>query len=647
MAQRRGQIVVGTLVPPDTESDFPVVDSNDIGGGRHIVATKNERDNIRSKLRKAAMIVHVLADNTDYQLLPGYPATGPLSDSNWKSYSPGVPDNVITEHQKVEDIEYETAAPFSKLADKLADIDSKIGAGLTTHNTVEQIKYGDSVTSGFEYLTQKLDSMNSAISSAAVIPDIESIAWGTMPTDGHSHATSLDGEIENLYSVANDPNKIIVTEMDYVTKLTLQQKLDQLTMFRPPVEEIANEDGTALMSIITDAGDIDYIKYDVRDEPTITLRQKLDKMDTATQDLKDSLDSLEVYIENVSWSSVPTDGHSHAGSLSGEIENIYDEFSIVNSSISAMSSVMNDPNEIIVTIGGSSSNLNDAFTSTLSSLSSAISNITIENVSWNSVPSDGHTHAAKLGDELENIYGDLSDIDTTLDDMNDPNKIIVTIGGASTNLNNAFASTLASLSAAVAGSIQGIENVSWNNTPAGHSAALDDEINYLYSVDNDLRNDLTSLTNNVGSLSSTLDTVKDVTIPDIQTALLYPPQVLIFTLTDFALGAHIDQEYLTVYDKSKIDEVTIYTDGGSILAGNTSVIIETCTNGSTYTGLGSNRVFTLASSDAKKMKTFDTSSDNYVLDILTRIRINLSAIATASEINTLMIRLKLSRVVGP
>ena len=85
MAKRKGQVVNATLVTPDTLCTFPVVDVNDVGGGRLILASTAERNAIPPKFRKAGMVVRVQGtEKKDYELLDGFSRTGNHTDSDWK-----------------------------------------------------------------------------------------------------------------------------------------------------------------------------------------------------------------------------------------------------------------------------------------------------------------------------------------------------------------------------------------------------------------------------------------------------------------------------------------------------------------------------------------------------------------------------------
>ena len=185
MAKRKGQVVLSTLVTQDTEIRIPIVDSNDVGGGRMYVETIEERNAIPVKLRKVGMVVRVSADSTDYELLAGFGANdATISNDFWKVYAPGLPEGVLTEHQKVEDIEY-----------------------------------ADPTEAGYETLTEKLAAMDQATENAD--KDVEEIVWATAPV-GTGRNQNLSSELNYLFSALEDPTKIV---LDTTTGTSLSTKL--------------------------------------------------------------------------------------------------------------------------------------------------------------------------------------------------------------------------------------------------------------------------------------------------------------------------------------------------------------------------------------------------------------------------------------
>ena len=131
MSIRKGQVVLTTLVTPSTELTFPIVDSNDLGGGRHIVADLNARNAIPESHRKAGMIVYVQSEDKDY-MLKASGLTGTLTDASFEDYL------------GVEDITYVDSDTngngAATLLERLANIDTAIDTAAELQ-TIEQTKY--------------------------------------------------------------------------------------------------------------------------------------------------------------------------------------------------------------------------------------------------------------------------------------------------------------------------------------------------------------------------------------------------------------------------------------------------------------------------------------------------------------------------
>ena len=77
-----GQVVLGPLSAG--QGDFAILDSNQVAGGRFIVATIGDRNNIPAHLRKEGMYCFVTADSREYRLAAGAPTTGPTVSANWE-----------------------------------------------------------------------------------------------------------------------------------------------------------------------------------------------------------------------------------------------------------------------------------------------------------------------------------------------------------------------------------------------------------------------------------------------------------------------------------------------------------------------------------------------------------------------------------
>lgn len=202
MTARRGQVVLTTLVTPSTDLTFPIVDTNDISGGRHIVATLNDRYNIPESHRRAGMFVYVQETGKDY-ILKASAVTGVLTENSFDDYL--VPQGV------------------------------------------EDIAYNDSDTNGngAATLLERLENIDTAIETAAELQTIAQTKYDYDEEDPTYPAgtarlpryNDLSSELNTIFTFIEDmnlTNKIIVsTETDpdteEVTNYYLDQKLIDLT----------------------------------------------------------------------------------------------------------------------------------------------------------------------------------------------------------------------------------------------------------------------------------------------------------------------------------------------------------------------------------------------------------------------------------
>ena len=660
MAKRKGQVVTSTLVTPDTTCTFPVVNVNDVGGGRLIVTSLAERNAIPPKFRMAGMVVRVQGTiKKDYELLAGYSATGTLVDADWKEYTAGVPDGVLTKHQTAEEVKYgdPNAAGFPTLLAKLADIDSKIAACLTEHQKVEDIVYQTpvSITGGTtNSLLAKLADMDSKIGAAAAIPDIEAISWGSVPSDGHNHAATLAGELEKIYTDMNDPTKITVTKAD-TTTTNLQAMISYLEGKTPTVEDISNTAGIPLTVLLADASDVTKIPW----PGGTNLKAKIDSLSSAV---------AGVNVETITWSTTPSTpaGVSRNKNLSNEINTLF-----------GYAADMNDPTKIIV-----DNSTNKDLITKLGEIDVAISAAgltpNIESISWAQNPPPAG-HSANLGDDLKAIVTNIAAIQN---DMNDPTKIIV---DTSTTPQTTLADKLAELSDMT------VEKIKWNTTPAAATGgmaranALKDELNNIVTQINTINASLADMNDptkimvaagkNLSTKLSEIDsTLADMNDPDKIQVLKTPgagssdpdynvkvtlssklaaiqdgrycPQYLLYNTSAPETGSLTSQEFLTTFT-SKICEIAVYTNSDATISGDITITLEKCESSSTtYTAITGTSV-TLNSSDTGLMDRVDLSNLSTPITIPDncRLRINITAYNTANVVDVLNVRVKLMQYI--
>ena len=435
MAKRKGQIVRSTLVTPDDRQNFAIVDTNDVRGGYHIVKTAALRNAIPPDHRKEGMICRVTTENNgkgkDYILLSGFPTTGNLTDANWDEYKPGLPAGILTSHNTVEQIEYAsaTAQGNTKLIDELNYIETQLALKISAHNGVEDIKYNNANVSGFQTLSAKLADMDSKITAAGAMPTIEDILWGSAPT---GHPADLATELKNM----NDPTKIIVS-LDS-KNVTLQSALASLGASTPKVEDIYDAHDVPLTKLISDAANAanaDNIKVkDTDGSSLVTLNNRLAALDSA-------ITAAVPKVEDIEYKNATTEGYTKLTQKLADINDatkiMVDNGSGTNVTLAtrlatlnaAASGAVQNVEDITwkVAKGGQidtklSKNIEDLFAA-VGTLQNA--SVYVEDVKYKTTTTEGYT---KLTDKL-------GAIDTKLEDMNDPDKIMVDDGkGASTTV---------------------------------------------------------------------------------------------------------------------------------------------------------------------------------------------------------------------
>lgn len=690
MAKRKGQVVTSTLVTPDTTCTFPVVDVNDIGGGRLIVDTVAERNAIPPKFRKEGMVVRVQGSvKKDYELLAGFSNTAAtLVDANWKEYTTAIPEGVLTEHQKAEQITYQDSVTsgYATLVEKLAAMDTAIGNALTDHQKVEDILYDDPGTYGYTTLLQKLAAMDAAITTAGAAQTIEDISWDNTPaapSDTHGHASTLAGELENLYTKMNDPSLIMIENADF-SFTNLQATIDALKAKVPTIEEIKSSDGvTTLSSLLTNDSDaITTIKYD----SSTTLKAKIDAIASSAAGVPN--------IGDITWATTPSTpaGMTRDANLGTELNNI---FGIIKD--------QNDPTKISVPTSASDATV-ITLQQKLNNIDSAITaaaggDVLMDKVKWATTPSSSTGELARnqtLNLELNTLFGAVNTINTTIADMNKDDKIMVMTSSSSSAPDQTLRAKLAALDTALTNN-DTVEHITWATTPTSvtgglaRSASLSAELETLFTGIkniNDVLNDpdeilvlanpgtvgdttTTPLSTKLADLEATaaaptVETINWATTPTLPAGVtrsaalsteidnlfakvysIEVPQYLLYNTSAPEAGALTSQEFLTTYS-SKICEVAVYTNADATLTNVSGqsyaikVVLEKCeSSASTYTALNSTEV-TLAASETGLMKRVDfTGGTPEVLGDNCRLRLNITAYNTANVVDVLNVRVKL------
>ena len=325
MAKRKGQVVLSQLVTSDDRIKIAIVDVNDVGGGRHIVDTLADRLTIPEKHRKEGMIVYVKADDTDYKLKAGYPATGNLSAEDFEVYAPGLPEGVLTAHQKVEDIEFDDTTDYAKLTDKL-------------------------------------DAMDQAIEDAASAQNVEDLTWETAPV-GDGRSSSLSTEINTLFTktetnasgitaingVLNDPNEIVVGTEEVggeTVDVSLATKLTR-------IDDAITEAGVA-----QNIEDISWGETPLGDTRHAALSTELNTLFNQTSTNAGAITDINNVLnrpENIVVGTEEVGGETVDVSLATKLSRIDTAVGTNTTDIATINGVLNDPDEIVVgteAIGG-------------------------------------------------------------------------------------------------------------------------------------------------------------------------------------------------------------------------------------------------------------------------------------------------------
>ena len=463
----KGQVVVAQLQTPSPALKFPIADTNDLLGGHHSVPTINDRNNIPAQRRRVGMVVYVEADGKEYQLLSTNPATGNTTNAHWKEYAPGVPSNMITTHQKVEEMRYNTAVnrrattgmstptPTDKLTEVLENLQAQIDDKLSTHQTLEDIQIANpSVFTGTAYTTllSKLQAMDAAIASlnSSATQGIEDVAWNTVPA---GHQSTLDAEINYLYTNMNDPTKIMVDS----GTATLQKKLNDLTAYRPAIEDIKNSAGTVnLADLLTNsatAADKIMVSSGTTPATQVSLATRLSTIAAAASGIPK--------MQDIEWDNPAAPTFTPYGGTAAAVgtklsQNLIQIYGVLEK--------MNDPTQIVTGVVTSGNTVIQDLTALKTSGAAKV-----ENVTWNAADA---TAGAAAGDSLK------STIDKIFGDMNDPTKITTGLYASGNKLNT----DLAALKTAIEGVTLGTNKVTHAGTFTNFTVAANSTLDTILNA---------------------------------------------------------------------------------------------------------------------------------------------------------------------
>ena len=366
MSKRIGQVVLSTLVTPDDQIKFPVVDGNDIGGGRHIVSTLADRNAIPAEHRKAGMIVYVSATGYDYILKSDAPNTGDTTNGDWDVYS---------------------------------------------NAAVEHIGYADSVASGFATLQEKLDAIDSDITEAAVFQNVENTEWGTTP-EGTNRNKALSSELNTLFTTIadqNDATKIVVGKDAEQNDVSLSDKLAAVDSAIAGINTTLEDQNDPTKIIV------DYLTTATPTE--VNLSSKLTTIDEALAGINTTL----IDQNDPNKIIVGKDAEENDVSLTDKVAAVDTSIAGLNTTIADQ----NDPTKIIV---GQDAEQNDvSLSSKLAAVDSSIAGI---NTTLEDQNDPTKIIVGQDAEQNEvNLSSKLAAVDTTLADQNDADKIMVATSG--------------------------------------------------------------------------------------------------------------------------------------------------------------------------------------------------------------------------
>ena len=366
MSKRIGQVVLSTLVTPDDQIKFPVVDGNDIGGGRHIVSTLADRNAIPAEHRKAGMIVYVSATGYDYILKSDAPNTGDTTNGDWDVYS---------------------------------------------NAAVEHIGYADSVASGFATLQEKLNAIDSDITEAAVFQNVENTEWGTTP-EGTNRNKALSSELNTLFTTIadqNDATKIVVGKDAEQNDVSLSDKLAAVDSAIVGINTTLEDQNDPTKIIV------DYLTTATPTE--VNLSSKLTTIDEALAGINTTL----IDQNDPNKIIVGKDAEENDVSLTDKVAAVDTSIAGLNTTIADQ----NDPTKIVV---GQDAEQNDvSLANKLAAVDASIAGI---NTTLEDQNDPTKIIVGQDAEQNEvNLSSKLAAVDTTLADQNDADKIMVATSG--------------------------------------------------------------------------------------------------------------------------------------------------------------------------------------------------------------------------
>lgn len=656
MAKRKGQVVTNTLVTPDTRATFPVVSTNDIGGGRHIVQTLNDRNAIPADRRVAGMLCRVIAEGKDYILKTSAPTTGNTSTADWEEFASGVPAGVLTKYQTVEEIEYgdSTTYGYTKLIDKLNALDTSLAKKIESHQAVEDLRYTNSVASGFSTLVAKLTDMDSKIATAGTLQNIEDINWKAAPT---GHYTALSDELKAM----NDPTKILITNTDGTTS-TLKAKIDALVAATPKVEDISNTAGVPLSTLLTNASDPDKIIVDTTAGTTLTAKlaaltaaaastQHVEDIEYSvattegytklTQKLADMNDPGKIMIGTDTLTQKLATLTTAAATALQHVEDI--EYSTATSEgytkLTQKLADINDPGKIIVDTANGTT-----LTAKLATLTAGATGIqNVEDIIWKTTPTTPTGISNSLSTDITDLFTKLAAAQTdATTGITNAATAQTTANAAQTAATAAQTTATAAQTAATAAQTtadanpKNVEDLKWKTTPttpAGIDASLSTNITDIYTKIANV-NDPGYIMIGTDTLTAALAAIKSSV-----TTASEPPQHLLYNVNSPEAGVDAC-EYLTM-SQVKLTEIAYYTNADATMATNLTFKLEICGPSATAYSTLAQGTFTLGASQSGKLIRTDLSALTtpiYLADN-TRIRINITSLGASDTIGSFNVRL--------
>ena len=555
MSKRIGQVVLSTLVTPDDQIKFPVVDGNDIGGGRHIVSTLADRNAIPAEHRKAGMIVYVSATGYDYILKSDAPTTGDTTNGDWDVYS---------------------------------------------NAAVEHIGYADSVSSGFATLQEKLGAVDGAIAEAAEFQNVESTEWGTTP-EGANRNKALSSELNTLFTTIadqNDPTKIVVGQDAEQNEVSLSDKLaavdasiaginttledqndptkiivDYLTTATPTEVNLSSK----LTTIDEALAGINTTLIDQNDPNKIIVGKDAEENDVSLTDKVAAVDSsLNTLNTTIADQNDPTKIVVGKDAEENDVS-LADKVAAVDSSIAGINTTLEDQNDPTKIIVGQDAEQNEVnLSSKLSSLDEAIAGINTTLADQNDptkivVGKDAEENDVSLADKLTAVDTTLADqndadkimvqtsggnglnmslndrlglMDTTLADQNDPTKIVV--GKDAEENDVSLADKLTAVDSSIAGINTTLED---QNDPTKIVVGKDAEQN-----DVSLADKLTAVDSSIAGINTTLEDQND------------PTKIVVgkdAEENDVSLADKLTAVDTTLADQNDADKIMVQTSGGN------------------------------------------------------------------------------------